>query len=194
MANSSAVSARAPDDGSRRDRATAPSANAERGGRRAPPQQRGDAGAEQRDDHGVDQEQRQRRRQQDAPQVARFGIGVAGAPRAQRRGIERRDAVGRRQRVDRERAVGRAVETGRMIRRGAVAEVGGQRLRGRGRRAERAEAVERAQRRHGLGAWLRPRRRRPAWTCSRTISTIRRSISTKLPDIGRSDQRMSALT
>ena len=66
---------------------------------------------------GVDQEQRQRRRQQDAAQVARFGIGVAGALRAQARRIERRDAVGRRQRVDRERAVGRAVEARRMIRR-----------------------------------------------------------------------------
>ena len=52
--------------------------------------------AEHRDDDRVDQEQRQRRRQQHAAQIARFGIGVAGALRAQRRRIERRDAVGRR--------------------------------------------------------------------------------------------------
>ena len=116
--------------------------------RRAPPQQRRDTGAEHGDDHGVDQEQGQRRRQQDPAQVARFGVGVGGVARAQARGVERRDAIGSRQRVDRERAVGRAVEAGRMIRRRAVAEVGGQRLGGRGRRPERAETVEDMQRRH----------------------------------------------
>ena len=116
--------------------------------RRAPPQQRGQAGAEHGDDDRVDQEQRERGRQQDAAEIARFGVGVARVPCAQARGVERRDAVGGCQRVDGDRAFRRAVEAGRVIQRRAVAIVGRHRLGGRGRRTERAEAVERAQRRH----------------------------------------------
>ena len=71
----------------------------------------------------VDQEQRQRRRQQDAAQVPRFGIGVAGPPRAQAGCIERRDAVRRGQRIYREGAVGGAIEAGRMIRRRPIPEI-----------------------------------------------------------------------
>ena len=120
MAKSSLASSARDGDGAPA-RSTAEQRESQRRRHRAPPQQRGDAAAEQRDDDRVDQEQRQRGRQQDSAQVARFGIGVAGAPRLQRRRIERRDAVGRRQRIDRERAVGRPIKSGRMIDGRAVA-------------------------------------------------------------------------
>ena len=131
---------------------------------------------------GVDQEQRQRRGQQNAPQIVRFGIGVAGALRAQRSGVERRDAVGCRQRVDRERAVGGTIEAGRMIRRRAVAV-------SRRAAASRWRAAVRTRRSHRACAaappsprWSRPRRRRPAWRCSRThrrsVAASRRSCRT----------------
>ena len=117
----------------------------EGGRRRAPSQQARKAAAEQGDHDRIDQEQRERGRQQHAPEIARLGIGVAGTARTQARCVERCDPVGGRQRIHRERSIRRAIKSRRVIGSRVIAVSGRQRPGGRGRRAERTESVERVQ-------------------------------------------------
>ncbi len=157
--------------------------------------QRGEAAAEQGDDDGVDQEQRQRRGERQAAQVARLGAAISGLARVECRDVERRQRVVARQRVDGERAIGGAVEAGRMIGRGAAAKIDAKRLGGRRRRGEGAETIERARGRDRfrLSARCRPRRRLPLrWCrpCPPPAAAFRRRCRTSAGF----DQRMSALT
>ena len=136
---------------------------------------------------------RERREQHRPAQVLRLADLIGLEPSVQRLEVEPDQTVGGRERVDREQALGRAVEARRIV--------------GGGARNVSRPATGRVVAVGGPNA-PKPSRMRVGGTTSRAVSladssrlvvvparpTMRRSISTKLPDSGRSDQRVSAVT
>ena len=173
----------------RRSRAAAAAA------RRGAAQQLRDAAGEPEHHQRVEREQRQRREQDRPAQVLRLADPIGLEARVERREVERRQPVGGRQRVDGQQSFRRAVEAGRMVGVGAAGVV-------RPAPAARSAAAARTRRsRRACGSAAPPRARR--WPLARrhrwsavepASATMRLSMSTKVPDSGRSDQRVSAVT
>ena len=162
---------------------------------RKPRHQPADTAAEIEHDQRVEQEQAKRCEKNRPAQILRLALAVefvAGA--GQRRDVERRQPIGGRQRIDREQALRRPVKAGRMVGGGAA-----------GKSVGTGRAV-------AGGAMKRPKpsRTRLAAIIARAVlllsppvsamalvpasATTRLSMSTKVPDSGKSDQRVSPVT
>ena len=144
----------------------------------------------------VERQQRERGEQRSARADLRGSLILIGLPARIERGyVERRKPVGGRKRVHRQQSFRRSVEAGRMIGGGAAGEAAGTgRAVGGGGpntpKPSRTRVGGNTSRARASACGIAVGRRRP----NRRATTMRLSISTNVPDSGRSDQRVSAVT